>query len=252
MVYRAKSDPSTIWESTDRLAKIINDDCYKVLQSMESKSIDLILTDPPYGIGADKGVGGFGSSPKTAKHYKDNWDYKPDKKVFDEILRVSKRAIIFGGNFLYDLLPPSTGHWIVWDKVGSFNFKNPYSNCELAWSNIDKKSVKKYIYIKQGFIRGWIGTGGKLVRDKEILLHPTQKPVWLFKEILKDYLSAGEIVLDPFLGSGTTCLAAKILGFKSIGIEFSKNYYQIAISRYRSLLTTVKEFLKRILRIIEG
>lgn len=161
------------------LNKIYNEDCLETMKRMEDKSVDLVLTDPPYGIKADKGVGGFGSS-KTDNHYEDNWDSeRPLYITFKEILRIGKNVIIFGGNYFTDLLPVN-GHWIVWDKTGGINFQNPFSDCELAWTNIHKKSVKKYIVIQQGFI----------AKEKE-RFHPTQKPIELFGQIIKDYSDEG-------------------------------------------------------------
>ena len=201
--------------------KIIQGDCLEVMKEMPDKCVDLVLTDPPYGIGADKGVGGYGSS-KTDNHYKDNWDNAtPNKEVFDEILRVGKDVIIFGGQFFTDKLPPN-GHWIVWDKKGNITFDNPFGDCELAWTNLNKKSVKKYVCIQQGFISE--------ERDR---FHPTQKPVKLFSNIIKDYCPEGGVVLDPFLGSGTTAVACKQLKRNFIGIEISEKYCEIARQRLR-------------------
>ena len=200
---------------------IINADCLEIMKQLPDKCVDLVLTDPPYGIGADKGVGGFGSS-KTDNHYKDNWDNKtPDKEVFDEILRVGKSVIIFGGQFFADKLP-TNGHWIVWDKKGNIVFENPFGDCELAWTNLDKKSVKKYVCIQQGF-----------VSEERDRFHPTQKPVKLFGNIIKDYCPEGGVVLDCFMGSGTTALACKNLNRNFIGIEISEKYCEIAKQRLR-------------------
>lgn len=204
------------------LNTIYNEDCLETMKRMPDNFVDLILTDPPYGINADKGVGGFGSSSHTAKKYKDNWDsFRPTKEYFDEILRVGKKTIIFGGNFFTDLLPVN-GHWIVWDKVGEIKFDNPFSKCELAWTNIDKKTVNKYVVIQQGFISA----------DKE-RYHPTQKPRQLLKGILSDYADDKYIIYDPFMGSGTTARACKDLGFNYIGSEISKEYCDIAESRLK-------------------
>ena len=203
------------------LNKIINGDCLEVMKELPDKSVDLVLTDPPYGINADKGVGGFGSS-KTDNHYKDNWDKKtPSKKYFNEILRISKNAVIFGGNFFTDKLPVN-GHWIVWDKKGDISFDNPFGDCELAWTNFDKKSVKKYTIIQQGFIS-----------KERVRFHPTQKPVELFSDIIRDYSEEGQTILDPFIGSGTTAVACQNLKRNFIGIEISKEYCKIAEDRLR-------------------
>lgn len=204
------------------LNKIHNIDCLEFMRTLPDKCIDLVLTDPPYGINADKGVGGFGSS-KTDKHYKGDWDSQtPAQEYFDEILRISKKAVIFGGNFFTDKLPVN-GHWIVWDKKGDIAFDNPFGDCELAWTNINKKSVKKYKVIQQGFI----------TEEKE-RYHPTQKPVHLFRQIIEDYSEDG-IVFDPFLGGGTTALACKQIGRDFIGCEISKEFYDIANERLNAV-----------------
>jgi len=199
--------------------EIIQGDCLEVMRGFPDKSFDLCLTDPPYGIGADKGVGGFGSS-KTDKHYAESWDSQtPPIEVFQEILRVSKYAIIFGGQFFADKLPVN-GHWIVWDKKGAIEFDNPFGDCELAWTNLPKKSVKKYTVIQQGFVSE--------ERDRH---HPTQKPVSLFQRILGDYTKEGDKVLDCYLGSGTTLLAAKNSQREAVGIEIQEKYCEIARQR---------------------
>jgi len=203
--------------------KIYCMDCYTALKEMQDKSIDIIITDPPYGINADKGVGGFGSSPKTAGKYEDNWDSNtPDKKIFDEMLRVGKKVFIFGGNFFTDKLPVGKS-WIVWDKVGDIKFNNSFSDCELIWTNLDKTSVKKYTVIQQGF-----------VKDKEAnnqRFHPTQKPIKIIREILKDNIEDDCLVLDCFMGSGTTAVACKQLGIDFIGFEINQKYVDVANKR---------------------
>ena len=134
----------------------------------------------------------------------------PKKEYFDEILRIGKGVIICGGQFFTDKLFPN-GHWIVWDKKGNIDFDNPFGDCELAWTNIKRKSVKKYTAIQQGFIT-----------EEKDRFHPTQKPLHLFKKIIEDYSEKDNLIIDPFLGSGTTVVAAKQLGRKYIGIELSK------------------------------
>jgi DNA modification methylase len=204
------------------LNSIYNADCLEVMKLMPDKSVDLVLTDPPYGIGADKGVGGFGSSGHKAKHYTDNWDNTtPPIEYFNEILRISKKAIIFGGQFFTDKLSVN-GHWIVWDKKGDIKFDNPFGDCELAWTNIDKKSVKKYKVIQQGFIT-----------EEKDRYHPTQKPVSLFAAIINDYTEPTDTILDPFLGSGTTAKACQELKRNFIGIEISPEYCKIAENRLK-------------------
>lgn len=197
---------------------IVNADCLEYMKTLPDKSVDFVLTDPPYGIGADKGSNGFGISSNNV--YIDTWDKQtPSKEYFDEILRISKIAIIFGGNFFSDKLPVGV-HWIFWDKKGDIEFANPFSDGELAWTNIGKKPIKKYTIIQQGF-----------VSEERDRWHPTQKPIKLFSKILQDYSKETDTILDPFMGSGTTLVAAKQLGRKAIGVEISEKYCEIAKSR---------------------
>lgn len=208
----------------EMIDKIILGDCMDYLKNIPDKSIDLVLTDPPYGINADKGVGGFGASPNKAKKYNDNWDsITPVKEVFDELLRVGKKVIIFGANYFTDKLPVN-GHWIVWDKVGEIKFQNPFSDCELCWTNIDKKIVKKYLVKQQGFIN-----------DGDDVFHPTQKPYRLITDIIKDYTKENDLILDAFSGSGTVCCSAKDNNRRFIGFEINENFYKKSIDRLNGI-----------------
>ena len=198
---------------------IYNEDCLEGMKRLPDKSVDLILTDPPYGIKRDKGFGDFGGfgKPIARRQYNGNWDSeRPSKLHFDEILRVGKLVLIFGGNFFADILPQGT-HWIVWDKL---NTMPSFGDCELIWTNSRRKSVKKIIYQYNGLI-------GK---EKE-RYHPTQKPVGLVKKLILKYSNENDIILDPFMGSGTTALACKELGRHYIGFEISKEYCEIAEKR---------------------
>ncbi len=194
-------------------------DCLPIMRSMQSDSIDCIVTDPPYGINADGGVGGFGASA-TDKHYQVGWDSQsPSQEYFTEMLRIAKKVFIFGGNFFTDKLPVGK-HWIVWDKTGEIKFKNPFGDAELVWTSIDRNSIKKYVLIQQGFVS----------KERE-RFHPTQKPTQLLRSILTDYTTEGEVILDPFMGSGSTGVACVEVGREFIGIEREQNYFEIAQKR---------------------
>lgn len=201
------------------LNTIYNEDCLETMKRMPDNFVDLVVTDPPYGIKLDKGFQGFGGfgKPIARRQYADSWDDKiPSKEVFDEILRVSKRAVICGGNFFAHILPQSR-HWIFWDKL---NTMPTFGDGELIWTNIDRKSVKK-------FTLEWNGLIGK----EESRSHPTQKPVKLMTYLISTYSGGGTIVYDPFMGSGTTARACKDLGLNFIGSEISKEYCGIAEQR---------------------
>ena len=130
--------------------QIIHGDCLEVMKSFPDKSIDLVLTDPPYGIGLAKGtITTYGQSIDKGRRYEGDWDNAtPSKEYFDEMLRVGKNVVIFGGQFFTDKLPVN-GHWVVWDKKGDIQFDNPFGDCELIYTNVNRKSVKKYTVIQR-------------------------------------------------------------------------------------------------------
>jgi DNA modification methylase len=197
---------------------IYHGDCRDILPYLPK--VDLVLTDPPYGIEMDKGFTGFGGfgEPIARKRYEnDKWDSKrPDQDTFNLLLDKTRLAFIFGGNFFADMLPQGR-HWIVWDKL---NTMPSFGDCELVWTNVDRKSVKK-------ITREYNGLLGK----EEARQHPTQKPMSIMGRILETYSLITDTILDPFMGSGTTLVAAKQLGRKAIGIEIEEKYCEIAVKR---------------------
>ena len=200
------------------LDTILLGDCLEVLRALPDKSFDLLLTDPPYGISADKGTNGFGVAQN--KKYGGGWDNcRPSREHFDEMLRVAKKSIIFGGNYFSDILPPSKC-WLVWDKIGNLSFNNPFADVELIWTNFTHAS-KKYTVIQQGFVR----------EDTSARIHPTQKPIKLLEAILRDHIEDGFTVLDPFSGSGTTAIAAHRLGRRFLCIEKDADYHAASVKR---------------------
>jgi DNA modification methylase len=187
------------------------------MRSMQSKSIDCIITDPPYGIiKRDKGFGGFGK-PIARKQYEGEWDNKrPSLDVFEEMLRVANNVLIFGGNFFSDLLPVGN-HWVVWDKL---NTMPTFSDCELVWTNIKRNSVKKVTSEYNG-----------LIGKEEDRQHATQKPVKLITYFVENYTEVGDTIFDPFMGSGTTGVAALRMSLNFIGCEIDTRYFAIAERR---------------------
>ena len=145
--------------------KIHLGDSYALIKDIPEKSIDLVIIDPPYGIDQANGTNGFGQS--NNKRYDGNWDsFSPSKEFFSEILRVGKTVLIFGAQYLTDKLPQSNC-WIIWDKVGEMQVKNPFSECELIWTNLyEKTALKKYYVRQQGFIN-----------DGDERVHPHTKTV---------------------------------------------------------------------------
>ena len=197
----------------DDWATIYCGDCLEIMPLMEPESVDLVLTDPPYGLGMRTVSGGTLRNTQTKfmdEMNKNQWDNAiPSQKCFDEIFRISKNQIIFGYNYFY--LPPSRGI-VVWDKM---TFIPTMSRVEIIWTSLDFPAELIVFNSNQ--------------HDRE---HPTQKPFELVKKLIQKVIGEG-MILDPFLGSGTTCVAAKNLNRKSIGIEINPKYCEIAVKRLR-------------------
>ncbi len=209
------------------LNKITLGDCLDVMKELPDKCIDLILTDPPYGEKMSK-RGKIGSSNKgVVKDYgKSDWDDKiPEKIYFDEMFRVSKNQIIFGGNFMVENINKNSSCWIVWDKQNTGN----YADCELAWTSFGS-AVRKFTYIWNGMIQ-------QDMKNKEIRIHPTQKPVGLLEKILREYYKkeTNGIVADFFSGSGSTAVACYNLGIPFICVEKNLKHYEDSIQRLKDV-----------------
>lgn len=185
---------------------IYNSDCRKVMPWIGE--IDLLLTDPPYGI--DAGNTQFG---KADGYEKGDWDKTTDELAIKLAMERTKTAIVFGGN--YYTLPPAVC-WLVWDKK---NECTTFADCELAWTNM-KRAVRKFEWL-------W---SGPYQQKREHRVHPTQKPLALMRWCLS-LVPEAQTVLDPFMGSGTTLVAARLEGRKAIGIEISEKYCEAAVKR---------------------
>lgn len=212
--------PSKHGKNTHRIMCGDSTSAEDVAQLMNGERANLLLTDPPYGINMDKGFGGFSrgfGTPIARRQYSYEWDSdRPTIDTFNLLLKIADRAIIFGGNFFCDLLPFGR-HWLVWGKN---NTMPTFGDCELAWTNIGRKSVKKYKYTYNGLI-------GK---EKE-RFHPTQKPVGLFTMILNDYSDIDDLIVDPYVGSGTGIVACEQTGRVGYGMELHPPYCAVALER---------------------
>ena len=201
---------------------IYNADCRKVLPWIEPG--DLLLTDPPYGIGesskvakrATDGVSRPGGAPKYFEA--SDWDNSPPPRwLMDMANENATNAILWGGNY-YGL--PASSCWLVWDKD---NGTTDFADCELAWTNMPK-AVRKFKWRWNGMLQEHGGD------KKEARVHPTQKPLALMRWCLS-LVPDAETVLDPFVGSGTTLVAARLEGRKAIGIEINEKYCEAAANR---------------------
>ena len=191
--------------------------------------VDLVLTDPPYGIGEsnEKNMSrGKWAEPKDYGEY--SWDKtRPSKDAFSQMLRFSKNQIIFGGNYFIDYLYP-TPCFLVWNKD---NGNSDFADCEIAWTSF-KTAVRIIKWRWQGMLK----------EHPEKRVHPTQKPCGLFMQILRKYGDDSEITLDPFLGSGTTAIACERLKRRWIGIEIEEKYCEIAAKRIEAERKQLKLF----------
>ena len=196
---------------------IYHGDFYDVLNELEKDiDIDLVLTDPPYGIKKDHGKIGGDNLGQSKNYGNYDWDNKPIHQTkIDYLKLISNKMIMFGGNY-YSMTPSPC--WLVWDKVNTGNF----ADCELAWTNLDK-AVRKFTW-------KWNGMLQQDMKRKEFRYHPTQKPVELMKWCIEISDTTG-LIVDPFMGSGTTLIAARQLGREVIGIDIEKDYCDIAIHR---------------------
>lgn len=195
---------------------IYHGDCREILPQLPNA--DLILTDPPYGIGEAAGKNKSRGKLGIAKDYGyANWDNEtPQEWMFGLMRCKSTHQIIFGGN--YFPLPPSKC-WLVWDKDNTGDF----ADCELAWTNLDK-AVRKLTW-------RWNGMLQEDMSRKEERFHPTQKPLAVMKWALGQAPSSISSVIDPYMGSGTTLIAAKSAGASAFRIEQDERYCEIAAKR---------------------
>ena len=196
------------------LATLYLGDCAEVLPTLGR--VDAVVTDPPYGIGEAAGKNKSRCNLAVAKDYGDDtWDNEiVDNQVIDLIRQISDWQIIFGGN--YYALPP-TKCWLVWDKENTGDF----ADAELAWTNLNK-AVRLKRYMWNGMLRA-----NKEPRGD----HPTQKPVGIMTWCISHLPDGSNTILDPFMGSGTTGVAAVQMGRKFIGIEREQKYFDIACQR---------------------
>jgi site-specific DNA-methyltransferase (adenine-specific) len=210
---------------------LYNADCIDVMRGFDDKQFDLILTDPPYGIG-QKIERDY--KPLKAKTHRikylvpvERWDNKPPtKEHFYQIKRISKNQIIFGGNYFTNKIDPSPC-WLVWDKETTGRF----SDCELIYTSF-RTAVRKFKYRWNGMLKEY----------PETRYHPTQKPVGLFKQIISKYADIGQKICDPFAGSGTTALACEAYGLEWVCIEKETDYCDIIVDRLETETRQLKLF----------
>ena len=197
-------------------------DCIKYMATLPDKAFDLAIVDPPYGMGDEcwSGGGVLGSRKYIKAYREKQWDNStPDSFYFEELFRVSKNQIIWGGNY-FGL--PATRCVLCWDKEQPMP---TLSDWEMAWTSF------------QSLAKIWRGRSQDPQR-----IHPTQKPVKLYEWLLTNYAKPGQRILDTHLGSGSSAIAAEKLGFKFVGCEIDADYFNAACKRIEQAAAQGKLF----------
>lgn len=208
----------------------------EIIKKEKFEGIDMILSDPPYGVNLvgdeESKIGGQSTStigPKDGRN-----QYRPikgDDEPFDPsfLLEGAELVMLFGANHFSDRLP-QRHHWLVWDKKPGGNRPESFGDVELVWTNIETRhSVQKYNHQWDGMMRE-----GTRDLESEGKVHPAQKPVGLLAEIIKDYTTRDDTILDPYLGSGSTLLASEVTGRRCIGIELDPIYCELTVQRWEN------------------
>jgi DNA modification methylase len=192
--------------------RLILGDCLEVMRSWPPDfRVPALVTDPPYGIGEGNEKGQSRGKLASPIQYAgtDGWDETTADEAVAHAVSIARHSIVFGGN--YYSLPP-TSCWLVWDKQ---NGDNDFADCELAWTNLPK-AVRRIYWRWNGMIR----------RGDDVRVHPTQKPVGVMKWCIEHLPETAYTILDPFAGSGTTGVAAVLMGRKFIGIERDPEHFE--------------------------
>lgn len=219
-----------------------NMDCMAFMRDVPNGYYDLAVADPPYYSNAYRIITPGGKLSTTGierrKYDMPHWE-PPTKAYFDEIFRVSKAQIIFGIN--YFPINPGWGR-IVWDKCKDNG--TDFSDCEIAFCSLIKH-VKIFRFMWNGMLQGTPGNGTKALGNKalnEVRIHPTQKPVELYRWIFREFARQGDRILDTHLGSGSSRIAAYDVGLDFVGCEIDKNYFDKQQERFEAYTAQTRLF----------
>lgn len=211
-----------------------NLDCMEGMKRYKDKHFDLAIVDPPYGIGVD-GINPIPNKSGDMNHNFDHskmWDeYIPDESYFRELQRVSQEQIIWGGNYFLDYLGFCKAP-IIWDKL---NGDNMYADGEMAWTS---KGLPRNLRI---FRHQWCGAF-KASERGAVKIHPTQKPIVLYKWLLHNYAKKGDLILDTHVGSASSLIACYDMGFDAVGFELDKDYYEASKKRLEEFMAQGRLF----------
>ena len=204
------------------MINLYNVDCMEFMRGLPDKCYELAIVDPPYGIGED-GLKNHSRSKlaKSKKYIPKNWDKEPPNEAyFKELIRVSKNQIIWGANHFISKIPYDSSCWIVWDKE---NGENDFADCELAWTSFDT-AVRRFSFRWHGMLQG-------NMKEKEERIYPTQKPVALYKWLLKNYAKEGDRILDTHGGSMSIAIVCHDMGFDLDLCELDSEYFEAGRGR---------------------
>ena len=214
-------------------SEVYLEDCVKALKRFNDNHFDLAIVDPPYGLNIAK-TGSIGRDKFTPK----NWDEKiPDDEYFEELFRVSKNQIVWGGNYFPYLWQNGCKGFICWNKL---NHHDNRADIEMAWTSFNR--LAKYTeYMWDG---NRYGTKGNIqgVGKPTIRIHPTEKPVFLYEWLLKEYAEKDNLILDTHLGSGSSRIAAYKGGFNFVGFEIDQEYYEKQEKRFNDFKSQLRLF----------
>jgi site-specific DNA-methyltransferase (adenine-specific) len=214
---------------TDKIT-ITNEDNMLLMARYPDNYFDLAIVDPPYGINADKIQNNKKGKNGYIQYKSTEWDNCiPSQEYFDELMRVSKNQIIWGGNYMTEFLKPSMG-WIIWDK-GQRNFD--LADGEMAWTSFNK-AMRIFDFARSSCIK----SNNTMIKK----FHPTAKPFELYKWILDKYAKENDKILDTHLGSGSIAIACHDYGFELTACELDTEYYNKAIQRIKNHVSQQKLF----------
>ena len=207
-------------------SEVFNIDCMEFMMQFADNHFELAIVDPPYGIGANKMT--LGNGKKKIFRGNNDWDNEiPSIEYFEELKRVSINQIIWGGNYMTKFLPPISS-WIFWDKGTG---ENDFADGELAWTSFGGALRK--------VTKSWVGANAK---DEIQRIHPTQKPIYLYRWIFNKYAKKGDKILDTHLGSGSSRIAADMEGFDFYGCELDQDYFDQSCKRFNEYKLQTKLF----------
>lgn len=204
------------------------------MRDVPDKYYDLAIVDPPYGIGEDGSKNHTRSKIAKAKNYKSFYGKDanpPTNEYFKELFRISKHRIVWGANHFIENINKNSSCWIVWDKD---NGESDFADCELAWTSFDT-AVRKFTW-------KWNGMLQQNMKNKQIRIHPTEKPVQLYKWLLDKYAQKGDKILNTHGGSMSIGIACHDYDFEIDICELDKDYFDVATKRLKSHIRQLKMF----------